>query len=196
MRNAYALLGLVWIIILAAIAWGFHNTSTGHQEERIQIMATSTLRLTSETFENGSVIPSRFTCDDRKDLNPPLSFSGVPSETKSLALIMDDPDVPKVLKPDGVFDHWVLYNIPPATTGIAEGSSVGVVGTNGAGAAAYTGPCPPKQYEPSQHRYVFRLYALDTLLALSGGASKQEVLDALRGHILAEAELTGVYKRQ
>ena len=158
-------------------------------------MATSTLVLKSPVFENGASIPSRFTCDG-ENMSPPISWSGVPDGTKSLALIADDPDVPKILKPDGVFDHWVLFNIPPETTEVTTGGTAGVSGGNGAGKNQYTGPCPPPQYEPSEHRYFFRLYALDTMLALPEGASKEEVLAAMQGHIIAQAELMGRYKRQ
>lgn len=155
----------------------------------------STLSITSSAFENNGKIPPKFTCDGERNLSPQLSISGVPEGTKSLTLIVDDPDVPKVLKPDGVFDHWVLFNISPETRGIEEGDSAGVAGANGAGKNAYTGPCPPPQYEPSEHRYVFTLYALDTMLALPAGATKQEILRAMEGHMLAKAELIGRYKR-
>lgn len=95
-----------------------------------------------------------------------------------------------------MFDHWVLFNIPPETTKIPEGGSVGVPGANGAGQNAYTGPCPPAQYEPSRDRYRFKLYALDTALALSAGASKATAEQAMRGHIVAQTQLTGLYKRK
>lgn len=158
-------------------------------------MASSMLTLTSSAFENGASIPSRFTCDGVQ-VSPPLSISGVPEDAKSLVLIMDDPDVPKALKPDGIFDHWVLFNIPPETREIPEGGFVGVSGANSAGRNTYTGPCPPPQYEPSQHRYFFKLYALDAELLLSAGASKAEVESAMQGHIMAHTELMGVYKRK
>lgn len=199
MRTAYALLGVAWLLVFAVAAWSLNNDfgQTGgiQSETTTTSMTTSTLTLTSPAFENGSSIPSRFTCDG-DNMSPPLSWSGVPEGTKSLALIMDDPDVPKALKPDGVFDHWTLFNIPPETREIPEGGSVGVPGVNGAGKKAYTGPCPPPQYEPSEHRYFFRLYALDTMLSLSSGASKKEVLAVMQGHILAETELLGRYKRK
>ncbi len=129
-------------------------------------------------------------------MSPALTFAGVPAATKSLALIMDDPDVPKQLRPDGVFDHWTLFNIPASTREIPEGGSVGIAGTNGAGKNVYTGPCPPPQYEPSEHRYVFALYALDRMLALEAGATKLEVKAAMQGHILDQTQLIGKYKRK
>lgn len=198
MRGAYALYGL-GILILLLGAW----YALGRKEAEAPITSTSfipmtspTLILTSPAFENGGVIPSTYTCDDRRDLNPALSWSGIPAGTVSLALIMDDPDVPKAVKPDGVFDHWTLFNIPPAVSGIPEGGSAGTPGANGAGRNAYTGPCPPPQYEPSEHRYFFRLYALDAELPLQTGASKEEVLAAMEGHIIGQGELMGRYKRR
>lgn len=195
MRTAYALVGLVWLMIFAALAWGFHPQFKSAGNTSSTSMASSTLTLTSSAFENGASIPSRFTCDGVQ-VSPPLSISGVPEDAKSLVLIMDDPDVPKALKPDGIFDHWVLFNIPTETREILEGGSVGVSGANGAGKNAYASPCPPPQYEPSQHRYFFKLYALDAELLLSAGASKAEVESAMQGHIMAHTELMGVYKRK
>jgi Raf kinase inhibitor-like YbhB/YbcL family protein len=95
-----------------------------------------------------------------------------------------------------MFDHWVLFNIPPTTTEMAEGAGVGVSGVNGAGKNEYTGPCPPKQYEPSEHRYFFKLYALDVELQLAVGATKSAVEAAMNGHILGEAQLMGKYKKK
>jgi Raf kinase inhibitor-like YbhB/YbcL family protein len=155
----------------------------------------SSLTLTSTAFESNSAIPSLYTCDGNQ-INPPLSIEGTPAGAKSLALIMDDPDVPKQLKPDGVFDHWVLFNIPADTRNIRENSSVGVQGANGGGKAAYTGPCPPAQYEPSTHRYFFTLYALDSMLPLQEGASKEEVLKAMQGHVIGQTQLMGTYKKK
>ncbi len=108
---------------------------------------------------------------------------------------MDDPDVPRVLRPDGVFDHWILFNIPPKTVEIAEGGTVGTAGKNGTGGNRYTGPCPPPQYEPSEHRYFFRLYALDMNLSLKEGSMKGDVLKAMEGHVIGQAELIGKYKK-
>jgi len=159
-------------------------------------MVTSTLILTSLTFIANGSIPSKYTCDEDRSLSPPLSIAGVPAGAKSLALIMDDPDVPKQLRPDGVFDHWTLFNIPAGTREIPEGGSAGIAGANGAGKNAYTGPCPPPQYEPSEHRYVFTLYALDSMLALQAGASKKEVKAAMQGRILDQTQLIGKYKRR
>jgi len=151
--------------------------------------------LTSPAFENGGSIPSKYTCDGERNLNPPLSIMGVPSGTQSLTLIMEDPDIPKKVNPDDMFDHWLLFNIPPSIREIPEGESSGLQGMNSAGMHGYTGPCPPPQLEPSEHRYFFRLYALDTELALPYGVSKTEVLKAMQGHMLEETELMGRYRR-
>lgn len=197
MRNTYVLIGISALIVLAG-AWYAFNRSSIQAGDTAQITSstseTMTLLLTSPAFQNSASIPSQFTCD-AENVSPPLSISGVPAEAKSLALIVDDPDVPKALKPDGVFDHWTLFNIAPDTPTIPQATAVGIAGANGAGKNQYTGPCPPREYEPSEHRYFFRLYALDAMLDLSAGASKADVLSAMEGHILAEAELMGKYKR-
>lgn len=147
------------------------------------------LTLTSPAFLPGQKIPKKYTCQG-ENINPALEISDAPQTAKSLALIMDDPDVPKNLKPDGVFDHWVVFNLPPDTKSIPENSNPpGALGSNGRGEAKYTGPCPPDR----EHRYFFRLYALDTVLSLPEGSTKQEVLNAITGHILQQAELMGTY---
>jgi Raf kinase inhibitor-like YbhB/YbcL family protein len=149
------------------------------------------MKLTSAAFAPGGAIPEQYTCDGANS-HPPLAFEDVPAEAKSLALIMDDSDVPRDRIPSGVFDHWVVFNIPPKTEGITEGGQVpGTPGKNGREQDAYTGPCPPDK----EHRYFFRLYALDTQLALKKGATKQDVLSAIEGHVIAQAELMGTYNR-
>ncbi|HEU0080588.1 MAG TPA: YbhB/YbcL family Raf kinase inhibitor-like protein [Candidatus Paceibacterota bacterium] len=156
------------------------------------------MNITSPAFVPGGSIPPQYTCDatDGVGSHVPLDFQGVPAEAKSLVLIMEDPDVPRDRMPEGVFDHWVVFNIPPKTAGVKEkeieSALPGTYGNNSAGQAAYAGPCPPDR----QHRYFFRLYALDTQLALKKGATKKEVQEAMEGHIVAEAELVGVYERK
>lgn len=204
MRTAYALLGVVWVIIIVALWWSVNRSFTPapysatvkSNASSSMLDQLSTLNISSRVFEYGGMMPPRYTCDDPTPHHPPLEFAGVPEAAKSLVLIMDDPDVPKALLPSGVFDHWVLYNIPPNTTGIAEDASAGMPGSNGAGQSGYAAPCPPAQYEPSEHRYFFKLYALDTELQLAQGATKAQVEDAMQGHILAQAELMGRYKRK
>ena len=154
------------------------------------------LTLHSSVFDNGSLIPRTYTCEG-DNISPPLAIAGVPAGARSLALVMDDPDVPKALRPEGVFDHWVVFNIPPTTADIPEGGPVpGVEGVHTRGKAGYTGPCPPLEYEPSEHRYFFRLYALDTVLDMGAGATKAQLLQAIGGHIVEEAELMGRYRKQ
>jgi len=126
-------------------------------------------------------------------------ISDVPYGAKSLALIMDDPDIPTAVREAlgiEVFDHWVLFNIPADTKEIPEGAVVGIEGLNTAGNSGYTGPCPPPEYEPSEHHYIFKLYALDESLTLLAGATKSEVLEALASHVMEEAELIGRYSRK
>lgn len=148
------------------------------------------MKITSSEFEDGATIPSVHTCEG-KHLSPPLAFQNVPKEAKSLVLIMDDPDVPPSVRSDRMFDHWVLFNIPPATHSIPAGGSAGTHGCNTLKENRYYGPCPPDR----EHRYFFKLYALDTMLNLSTGASKKEVERAMQGHIIAEAKLMGRYEK-
>ncbi len=144
--------------------------------------------LTSTAFANGSSIPRKYTCQG-DNLPPPLAISDVPAGTQSLALLMDDPDVPPSVRADRMWDHWVLFNIPPATRTLQETS--GTLGANTSGTQAYAGPCPPDR----EHRYYFKLYALDCSLPLQAGATKKQVEEAMRGHILAEATLMGRYNK-
>lgn len=199
MRNALTLVGIGAIVIVIGIFFAVHHPFSSSPDTSsitsTTTPMTSSFSLSSSAFEQNASIPSRFTCDGDRNLSPALSISGVPEGAKSLVLLVDDPDIPKVIKPDGVFDHWVLYDIPPETTEIPEGGSVGTVGSNGAGDKAYRGPCPPKEYEPSEHRYFFKLYALDAMLNLPPGASKSQVLEAMKGHMVAETQLIGKYKR-
>jgi|SRR5579862_4971164 len=150
------------------------------------------MQLTSAAFKNKEKIPSKYTCDG-SNVNPELSISHVPPSAQCLVLIMDDPDVPPTVRADKMWDHWVVFNIPPQTTHIAENSQPpGVPGRNTGGKLNYQGPCPPDR----EHRYFFKLYALDTLLSLPQGASKKEVEAAMKGHILAQTELMGRYERK
>lgn len=150
------------------------------------------MRLTSEAFEHEGRIPSRYTCDG-ENINPQLSFVDVPEGAASLVLIMDDPDVPKNLRQDGVWDHWTVYNIPPAVRGVDEGEQPdGEPGVGTAGNLDYYGPCPPDR----EHRYYFTLYALDRELKLRAPPSKAEVLAAMEGHVIEKAHLMGRYERQ
>lgn len=150
------------------------------------------LQVSSPAFAEGAGIPSDHTCEGA-DLSPPLVWSGVPSNAKSLALIADDPDAPA-----GDWVHWVLYDLPPHLTqlpiGITPSEKLSFGGSQGHtdfGWSGYGGPCPPR----GTHRYFFKLYALDTVLGLKPGATKEELLEAMQGHILAEGQLMGKYRR-
>ena len=155
------------------------------------------MTLTSTAFNEGGVIPTKYTCDG-ENINPPFLISDVPEGVVSLSLLADDPDIPQVFKDQrGIdsFDHWTLFNIDPSISVIGEGEMPGTAGVNSAGNLVYTGPCPPTEYEPTEHRYFFKIYALDTQLNLPEGATKAEVLAAMEGHIIAEAQIMGVYDR-
>lgn len=149
------------------------------------------IQLSSPVFKEGQTIPKRYTCDG-EDVSPQLSWKDVPAGTKSLALIVDDPDAPV-----GTWVHWVIYDIPPSLNGLQEGTpktpavdGIGVQGVNGFRKVGYGGPCPPKG---SSHRYFFKLYALDQLIGLPARASKADVEKAMKGHILAQGQLMGIY---
>ncbi len=149
------------------------------------------MKLASPMFEQEGKIPSKYTCDG-ENISPPLTISDVPPEAKTLALIMDDPDVPKNLREDGMWDHWVVFNIPAGLRDIKEGAEPdGTHGVGSGGNLDYFGPCPPDR----EHRYFFKLYALDTELDLQEKATKQQVEEAMEGHIIANAELMGRYER-
>jgi len=157
--------------------------------------ATMSLNLTSPAFDAGQAIPSVHTCDG-EDVSPPLSWSDVPPQAKSLALIVDDPDAPDPAKPQRTWVHWVLYNIPPDAQGLPQGAAASKLpagtrqGHNDWKRAGYGGPCPPV----GQHRYFHKLYALDTVLPDLGQGTKADVEKAMQGHVLAQAELVGVYQ--
>lgn len=143
------------------------------------------MKLISSAFENNGDIPSKYTCQG-EDVNPPLEIEDIPENTKTLVLIMDDPDAPM-----GVWDHWVVWNIKPINK-IEENSSPGIQGTNDFGKNDYGGPCPPS----GKHRYFFKLYALDTELDIDVSAHKKDIEKIMEGHILEKAELIGLYEKK
>lgn len=150
------------------------------------------LVLTSQAFEHLGKIPSKYTCDGQK-INPPLEISEVADNAKSLVLIMEDPDVPKTIRIDGIWDHWLKFNLPASLREIKEGIDPG--GVSGLGTSKtlkYVSPCPPDR----EHRYFFKLYSLDTMLDLKQGAIKSQIENAMQGHILQQTELIGLYNRQ
>jgi len=146
------------------------------------------MNLESPTFSNHQNIPSKYTCDG-ENVNPPLKISEVPEKSKSLVLIVDDPDAPM-----GTWVHWTIWNISPKTTEIPENSvpEGAIEGMTDFGKPGYGGPCPPS----GTHRYFFKLYALDITLDLDTSAKKEDIEKAMEGHILDKAELIGLYSRQ
>ena len=154
------------------------------------------MQITSTAFSPNDSIPSLYTCDG-SDMSPPLKWSGLPEGTKGLVLIVDDPDAPDPAAPKMTWVHWVLYNIPPDTTGLSQDIRVSGLppgtgqGLNDWKRTGYGGPCPPI----GQHRYFFKLYALNTLLTGLGNPTKARLEQAMRNHIIAQTSLIGTYKR-
>lgn len=146
----------------------------------------SKLQISSSAISDGATIPIQFTCSGA-DKSPPLSWSGIPSNAKSLALLVEDPDAPA-----GTFVHWVVYDIRLSSHGFDEGAVDGKEGANGMGRTGYMGPCPPPG---KPHHYHFRLFALDTNLNLEPNPNAQTVHDAMNGHILESADLVGIFER-
>ncbi len=168
------------------------STPTAIEKNTKEVTTMQNISISAEAFQTGGAIPEEYTCDG-SDVSPALSWRGIPSNAKSIALIMDDPDAPM-----GTFVHWVLFNIPPGMTKLPrgvpknrtlnDGSSQGITDF---GRTGYGGPCPPG----GTHRYYFRIYALDTMLDLQPGSSRKQLENAMKGHILATGELMGNYKR-
>ncbi len=151
------------------------------------------IKITSSAFEDGGLIPAKYTCDGA-DVSPPLQWDAVPEGTGSIALICDDPDAPM-----GTWVHWVLFNLPSDAKELAENIPTEETlpngakqGTNDFGRVGYGGPCPPG----GTHRYFFKIYALDTEVGLQAGADKRRLLKTMEGHILEQGQLIGKYKRQ
>lgn len=145
------------------------------------------MKISSIAFENNKNIPIKYTCDG-SGINPPLIFSDIPEDAKSLVLIMDDPDAPFES-----FDHWVVFNISPSVTEVSENSAPNdsIQGKNSAGTNKYVAPCPPS----GTHRYFFKLYALDSKLNLDETAGKKQVEGLLKDHLIDSAEVIGLYSR-
>lgn len=143
------------------------------------------LSIKSPAFENGTLIPEKYSCDGQ-DINPPLIIESIPKEAKTLVLVVDDPDAPR-----GTFDHWIVWNIPASANKIGENTIPGTEGINSARQRGYMGPCPPW----GVHRYFFKVYALDAELDLGANSNKKDVEKAMQRHILAKGELMGQYRR-
>jgi Raf kinase inhibitor-like YbhB/YbcL family protein len=156
---------------------------------------TSTFTVTSTSYKDGAEIPQKFTCEGG-DANPQLAFSGLPANTKSLAIIVDDPDAADPAKPERTWVHWVVYDIAPTTQSIPESKGEAPpyarVGKNDFGKTTWGGPCPPV----GKHRYFHKVYALDTMLGDLKQPTKAQLEAAMKGHILAEAQLVATYQKK
>jgi len=168
---------------ILVIVFVFFSESSGKE-----VIKMDTLTVTSSAFNNNGFIPRQYTCDG-KDINPPLTTENVPSEAKSLALIVDDPDAPR-----GTWVHWVLWNIDPKLKAVMENSVPAGAhqGKNDFKRNSYGGPCPPS----GTHRYFFKVYALDAILNISPDSTKPDLEKAIQGHILAEGHIIGLYQRK
>ena len=175
---------VIAVTLLSAAIASFLAVQDIHAEDK----KMEKLHLTSQAFTHNGMIPPEYTCDGT-DGNPPLTFRNVPAKSRSLALIVDDPDAPR-----GTWVHWVVWNIGHDTTEIPANSVPrgALQGTNDFGKQSYGGPCPPS----GMHRYFFKLYALDISLALKTGATKVQLEEAMKGHILEKVELLGLYRRR
>jgi len=186
--SALLALGVLWTTYVMTRV----RVPTG-QETRSNTMS---LTITSSAFQQGGSIPARYTCEGQ-DVSPPLAWSGAPANTKTFALIVDDPDAPDPARPQRVYVHWVVYCIPATATSFRENASKSgmpkgaVQGKNDWGKAEYGGPCPPI----GRHRYFFKLYALDTDLTGLSTASKADVERAMKGHVIDSGELVGTYEK-
>jgi Raf kinase inhibitor-like YbhB/YbcL family protein len=174
---------MLFIPFLAVILFSSYRNSNPGEE---------TMNIQSSAFREGAFIPQKYSCDG-DDISPPLSWSGIPEKTKSLALICDDPDAPM-----GTWVHWVLFNLPAGSQSLPEHVAATKILDNGArqgkndfGNIGYGGPCPPG----GTHRYYFKLYALDKMLDAEAGITKAQLLKATEGHVIAEAQWMGRYKR-
>lgn len=183
---------LILVIIVIGLVASFYWVATILTSyEKVTV---TSFKLSSKEFDNGEVIPIKYTCDGM-DISPPLQWDGYPSNTKSFVLIVEDVDAP-----GRVFTHWLMYNIPGNVDKLEEGvekierlPSGALQGVNDFNEVGYGGPCPPPG---KPHRYIFRIYALDETLDLKPRLSKKELLDSIKGHVIGEAELTGLYSRQ
>jgi Raf kinase inhibitor-like YbhB/YbcL family protein len=185
-----------FLLLISLAAFGCAQPAPP-EEKALPEGGNMSFSITSTAFADGAEIPVKYSCDG-ENVSPPLDWSEVPTGTASFALILDDPDAPV-----GVFTHWVIFNLPPDAHGLSEavpkddklasGALQGKIGSGGIGyPIGYFGACPPKG---TPHHYRFTLYALDKSLDLAAGASKDQVLQAIEGHILAQSQLVGLYQR-
>ena len=181
-----------FFVAICLIAGGPLFPVQAKDQNNHKIRGGKAMEIKSTSFNHEGMIPAKYTCDGQ-NISPPLSWSGAPKEAKSFALVCDDPDAPV-----GLWVHWVIFDISPAVNSLPENVSrneeitgLGKNGKNTSKHSGYDGPCPPDKI----HRYYFKLYALDSMLNLKPGLTKDELLKAMKGHILAEAQLMGKYKR-
>lgn len=192
LQNKFLIIILIGITITIAVMLFVNKNQFKIMDNYAQAKRYGKMKITSASFDNNQSIPSKYTCDGA-DISPPLKIAEVPENTKSLALICDDPDAPM-----GTFVHWVMYNIPPKTLEIRENFPVAKNLPDGSIQAitdfrrvGYGGPCPPS----GTHRYFFKLYALDKTLVPDSVNTKAELEKAMLGHIIEEAQLMGLYRR-
>lgn len=178
---------IVLILVFGGIIYFFWQ-KWSKEEVPPKLGLPKIMKISSPVFEENGQIPSKYTCDGQ-NINPPLEISNTPEGSQSLVLIVDDPDVPR-----GTFLHWLVFNINPEISFIEENSlpEGAVQGRNDFGKDNYGGPCPPF----GQHRYFFKVYALDTKLDLPSGSNLDEVKEAMKGHILDQAQLIGLYQKK
>jgi len=174
------------LLVLLFVLTACNDTKNSPGVDLMPKIKENTMNISSPAFEENTLMPRKYSCQG-DDINPPLKIRDVPAGTKSLALIVDDPDAPM-----GVWDHWLLWNIPVISE-IAENSvpKDAVQGVNGFGDIRYGGPCPPS----GTHRYFFRLYALDTVLVIQEGATRYSLESAMQNHVLAKTQLIGLYRK-
>ena len=190
MRTVY----IIVIVVAIALAVGLFTTLTPRRpREGGTVEAPKTIIVYSEAFENGGRIPKKYT-KEGEDVSPPLRWSNAPEDTKCYVVVVVDPDAPM-----GPFIHWVLYNIPATVMSLPEGipktpvvEGIGMQGVNDYGEVGYGGPYPPPG---TTHRYIFRVYALDTTLTIGPGARLEDVMRMMEGHVIAYGELVGTYSR-
>jgi len=187
----FGILIVILIVAIVVFVFIFARKETANapiMENNHQNLSISNMLITSPSFNNNDTIPQKFTCDDA-NINPEIHIQNVPENAESLALIMDDPDAPS-----GTFTHWTVWNINPKTTVINEKSVPpgSIEGKTSFGRVGYGGPCPPKG---KPHRYFFKIYALDAVLELPHGATRSQLETEINKHLLAQAELVGLYGR-
>lgn len=182
---------LILVVLVAGLFFLHEKTAENEINEAMEanlLVTEKGMQITSSAFGQNADMPSKYSCEGI-GVSPPLSFANIPEETVSLALVLHDPDAPR----EGGFTHWVIFNMAPTMTGIAENSnpSSGIQGSNGTGSTGYRAVCPPT----GKHHYIFTLYALDTVLDLDSSATKETLDSAMEGHILEQAELVGMYQK-